>query len=149
MIKLWNSRVAGDDHVYVIGDFAYKNDKDEAWYLQKLRGHKHLVIGNHDHRLLQNDKAMSYFESVDKMMAVNDGEEQVVLCHYPMVEWYKSRHGPWLIYGHIHGNRDATWEIMQGIDRTLNAAACINNYTPASLKELIRNNRNFNEAETT
>lgn len=143
MIQLWNSRVAPDDHVYIIGDFAHRSEKDEAWYLQKLRGHKHLVIGNHDGKLLQNEKAMAYFESVDKMMDIKDGEELIVLCHYPMVEWYKSRHGSWLIYGHIHGNMDETWQIMRGIDHTLNAGACINNYTPASLKELIRNNQTY------
>ena len=58
MIKLWNSRVAPDDHVYIIGDFAHRSEKDEAWYLQKLRGHKHLVIGNHDGKLLQNEPSI-------------------------------------------------------------------------------------------
>ena len=146
MIQLWNSRVSPDDDVYVIGDFAYKTDRDEAWYLQRLRGHKHLVIGNHDRKLLENERAMSYFETVDKIMEVIDGKEQLVLCHYPMVEWYKSRHGTWLIYGHIHGRKEETWKIMSGLDRALNAGACINNYTPASLNELIRNNQRFNEA---
>ncbi len=30
LIKLWNSRVSSDDQVYIVGDFAYKADKDEA-----------------------------------------------------------------------------------------------------------------------
>ncbi len=144
-IKLWNSRVSSDDQVYIVGDFAYKADKDEAWYLHILRGHKHLIIGNHDGHLLQNHRAMSYFESVEKMMHISDGEHQIVLCHYPMAEWYKSRHGSWLIYGHIHNNKDSTYDFMKTLDHALNAGACLNNYTPASFNELVRNNRIFQE----
>ena len=54
LIKLWNSRVAPDDNVYIVGDFAYQNEKPEEWYLKYLRGHKHLIIGNHDSKLLAN-----------------------------------------------------------------------------------------------
>ena len=147
LIKLWNSRVSPDDNVYVVGDFAYKSDKDEAWYLQRLRGHKHLIIGNHDGKLLQNERAMAYFESVDNIMHVSDGENQIILCHYPMAEWYNSRHGSWLIYGHIHANRDHTYEYMKTLHHALNAAVCINNYTPASFNELVRNNRRFQETD--
>ena len=148
LIKLWNARVSPNDNVYIIGDFAYKSDKDEAWYLQRLKGHKHLVLGNHDGKLLKNERAMSYFETVDNMMQVTEDEEQIVLCHYPMAEWYKSRHGTWLIYGHIHGTRDNTYEYMKTLDHSLNAAACINNYAPASFNELKKNNQRFQEAES-
>ena len=145
MIELWNARVSPDDNVYIIGDFAYKSDKDEDWYLERLKGHKHLIIGNHDGKLLQNDRAMACFESVDKVMHVTDGENQVVLCHYPMAEWYKSRHGTWLIYGHIHNRKDDTYYYMRTLDHALNAAASINNYMPASFSELERNNKRFHE----
>ena len=80
MIKHWNSRVMAEDDVYILGDFAVRNSKDETWYLKQLKGHKHLVIGNHDDKLLKNENAMKYFESMDKMMGVHDwvnGEEVV------------------------------------------------------------------------
>ena len=48
MIRLWNSRVSSDDDVFIVGDFCFKNDKTPDWYLRQLKGHKHLVIGNHD-----------------------------------------------------------------------------------------------------
>lgn len=35
---------------------------------------------------------------------------------------------------------------MKQFHNALNAAACINNYTPSSLNELIRNNQIFKEA---
>lgn len=147
LIDLWNYRISVDDHVYIVGDFMYRSGKDAVWYLRQLKGHKHLVLGNHDTKLVEDNKAMSYFEEVDKLMFINDSYEksniQICLCHYPMIEWDKSRHGSWHIYGHIHGNRDETYEIMKNIDRTLNAGACINNYTPASFRELVENNRKF------
>lgn len=40
LIELWNRRVRAEDHVYIIGDFAYRNEKSEEWYLRQLKGHK-------------------------------------------------------------------------------------------------------------
>lgn len=51
--------------------------------------------------------------------------------------------GSWHIYGHIHGRKDDVYEFMKTRPTALNAGACINNYTPASLNELIRNNAAF------
>lgn len=145
MIELWNNRVAAEDDVYILGDFAVRNSQDEAWYLKQLAGHKHLVIGNHDDKLLKNEEVMKYFESVDKIMGVRDyiNGEKVVLCHYPMAEWYKSKHGSWHIHGHIHGDIDETAKYMASIEHTLNAGGVINNYTLASINELMRNNEAF------
>lgn len=148
MIRLWNSRVQDDDHVYIIGDFAYRNEKAAEWYLQKLKGHKHLVIGNHDGYTLNNPAAMKYFESVDKMMHVTDGDKEICLCHFPLAEWNKSRHGSWHIFGHIHGSADDIYEFMKTRERALNAGACINNFTPSSINELIRNNQVFNKCHS-
>ena len=86
LIELWNHRVTPEDDVYILGDFSYRSGRALEWYLQQLRGRKHLVIGNHDGKLLANEKAMSYFESVDKMMHVNDEGRQIVLCHFPICE---------------------------------------------------------------
>lgn len=147
MIGLWNNRVYDDDDVYIIGDFAYRSGKSSDWYLRQLKGHKHLIIGNHDRSTIENKKAMAYLESVDKMTHVTDGDKQIVLCHYPLAEWYKSRHGSWLIYGHIHGNKNDTYEFMKTREHALNAAACINNYTPASFRELVENNARFQQSD--
>ena len=147
LIKLWNSRVSTDDDVYIVGDFCYRAGNSPDWYLRQLKGHKHLIIGNHDKATLECEKALKHLESIDKMMHVTDGDKQIVLCHYPLAEWYKSRHGSWLIYGHIHGSRDDTYEFMKTREHALNAAACINNYTPSSVNELIRNNEEFKKSE--
>ena len=143
LIQLWNSRVSKDDEVYIIGDFCYRSGKSPDWYLRQLKGHKHLIIGNHDKVTVECKNAYKYLESMDKMMHVTDGDKQICLCHYPLAEWYKSRHGSWHIHGHIHAAKDETYEFMKSRNNALNAAACINHYTPASFNELIRNNEIF------
>lgn len=143
LIQLWNSRVSKEDHVYILGDFAYRNEKDEAWYLKQLNGHKYLIIGNHDKRLLQNEAAMRYFEGVDKMMHISDNGTQICLCHFPLAEWNGFYKGHTHIYGHIHNKEDATWAFMQTRANAYNAGCMLHNYMPATLKELIRKKEGF------
>ena len=43
----WNNTIKSDDDVYLLGDIFWKNDlADEI--LPKLKGQKHLILGNHD-----------------------------------------------------------------------------------------------------
>ena len=81
LIKLWNSRVQKNDDIYIVGDFACDNEKPEQWYLRQLRGNKHLIVGNHDNKLLKNNEAMSYFESADSLLHLTDQDRKIVLCH--------------------------------------------------------------------
>lgn len=147
LIENWNSRVQKGDDVYIVGDFAFRNDKDAVWYLDRLHGHKHLVIGNHDHHTLKNEEAMKRFVTVDKIMHIKDGGKQIILCHYPIAEWAWYYRGSWLIYGHIHSNRGMAYQFMKTQDHALNAAACINNYIPCSFEEMVKNNKIFQESE--
>ena len=126
LIQLWNSRVSADDDVYIVGDFCYRSGRTPDWYLRQLKGHKHLIIGNHDKATLDCENAAKYLESVEKMQHVTAEDKQICLCHYPLAEWYKSRHG----------------------SCALNAGACINNYTPVSFNELVRNNKAFQEKDS-
>ena len=145
MIHLWNTRVDENDNVYILGDFCYRSEHTADWYLKKLRGHKHLIIGNHEGTILNDDKAMSYFETVEKMLHISDGDKQICLCHFPIAGWNGYHKGHWHIYGHIHNKVDEIYYFMNKTGRALNAAACINNYTPSSINELIRNNQLFQE----
>lgn len=51
LIDSWNRRVTKEDQVYIVGDFAYRNEKTFSWYLKRLAGEKHLIVGNHDKKL--------------------------------------------------------------------------------------------------
>jgi calcineurin-like phosphoesterase family protein len=148
LIYLWNTRVNNDDDVYIVGDFCYRNGRQEQWYLRQLKGKKHLIVGNHDDKLLKNEEALSYFESIDRIMKLKDEDKEVVLCHFPLASWEKEHYGSWHIYGHVHGNgregdRIEAIDYMLGKEKALNAGCMINNYSPASLNELIVNNNQY------
>lgn len=146
MIQLWNRRVQKNDHVYIAGDFAYRSERPEEWYLERLNGRKSLIIGNHDKRLLKNEKAMGYFEEVDKMMHVSDSGCQICICHFPLAEWNGFYKGSHHIYGHIHNRRDDTYAFMKTRERAYNAGCMLYNYAPATLRELMQY-REYADAE--
>ena len=47
MIDAWNQRVTGNDTVFILGDLFYRCPDPEP-ILQRLKGKKRLIIGNHD-----------------------------------------------------------------------------------------------------
>lgn len=143
IIQFWNDRVTKNDQVYLLGDVAFHNEKPYSWYLKQLKGQKHLIIGNHDTKLLKDEEAMGYFVSVDYYREITDERKHIVLSHYPIAEWNGFYHDNWHIYGHIHNKTDGTFQYMKQFDRALNAAACINHYMPVSFQELMANNRAF------
>ncbi len=146
LIQNWNYRVQVDDDVYILGDLCYRAGNTPDWYLNQLRGRKHLVIGNHDWSIINDEKAMSYFETVDKIMTIKDGDYDVVLCHYPMAQWNGAHRGYWHIYAHIHSGRDDPYSYMVQKGTALNAGCMINNYMSVSFKELIANNKRFQDS---
>lgn len=79
----------------------------------------------------------------DICIAVQSGQYLLLLCHYPIAEWNGYFHGSYHIYGHIHASRNEAYDFMKTKERALNAGCMINHYMPASLEELIRNNREF------
>ena len=145
LIKFWNERVQPDDEVYIVGDLCYRSSREPEWYLRQLKGKKHLIVGNHDGVILKSPKALSYFESVDKMSEINDNGRRVILCHYPLAEWDAFFRGSSHVYGHIHNKREGTFEIMSRLENAYNAGCMINNFAPASFNELVRNNRYWRE----
>ena len=136
LIENWNARVTDKDHIYILGDFAYRNEKPEEWYLERLKGIKHLIIGNHDKKLLKNEVAMKYFESVDKMMHVSDSGNQICICHYPLAEWNGFYKGHFHIFGHIHNHDDDTAKFMSTRKNAFNAGCMIHDFMPITFTEL-------------
>ena len=43
----WNSVVTNADHVFCLGDLAWKENEDAIQFVSTLRGNKHLILGNH------------------------------------------------------------------------------------------------------
>lgn len=48
IVHNWNNVVNPDDDVYVLGDIMLNNDDEGLRLLKSLKGHIHIIIGNHD-----------------------------------------------------------------------------------------------------
>lgn len=145
LIKRWNQTVQKSDDIYIVGDLMFRSDKEYSWYLQQLRGRKHLILGNHDYKILKDEKAQSYFESIHHIISLREDGREIILCHYPMLEWRGYFRGSLHIFGHIH---EASHEIYRYIcqqPNMLNAGASIVDYRPATVKELIHYNIAYKE----
>lgn len=82
----WNSKITNADHVYILGDLAWKENEDAIELVSTLRGNKHLILGNHDKATDQRFKQLfveieNYKEAKDMI----DGKEyHVVMSHFPL-----------------------------------------------------------------
>ena len=81
------------------------------------------------------------FINIDKIM--------ITLCHYPLLEWPRSRYASsgtsYLVHGHLHNNRDSEGYIYikEKLPQALNCGVDVNNYEPCTLEELVVNNERF------
>jgi calcineurin-like phosphoesterase family protein len=96
MVRLWNEVVGHDDKVIVNGDFMFY--KKDTGIFNSLKGHKFLVMGNHDHSATKN----LGWEGVYDIMDFIYNQRKVVMFHYPIEEWNGKFHGSIHLFGHVH-----------------------------------------------
>ena len=125
IIENWNRCVKDGDRVYFLGDVFFKAEGYED-ILGRLKGEKHLILGNHDTSWLEEYHDSSrdkegcmnhvgyrikgtktdlgkYFKSVNEILQITDGERGCVLCHYPLLTW-KHEKRLYMIHGHLHND---------------------------------------------
>lgn len=133
LIENWNHEVGHGDTVFVLGDFAVYNDITLIRNIvNKLRGRKILVMGNHDSALLSADYYVGKigFESaVDYPIIYNDF---FILSHEPV---YINSNMPYAnIFGHVHSN--------PAYNDVSVRSACVSvertNYRPVNIETVIR-----------
>lgn len=102
LINKWNNKVSNEDTVYILGDFCFKTSKQDAIkILKQLNGKKVLIKGNHDRYVGQRDFD-ECFEGIYDIKQVNEDKEQIILCHYPIIDYPGMYYGAKMIYGHVH-----------------------------------------------
>lgn len=154
----WNSKITNADHVYILGDLAWKENEDAIKLVSTLRGNKHLILGNHDKATDQRYKQLfveiaNYKEAKDMI----DGKEHhVVMSHFPLAFWnhqhYYRRDGKehrvWSVqlYGHVHNSieEDYYQEFIRKLNGDYgikciakNVGCMLWNYEPVTLKEIL------------
>lgn len=139
LIENWNRKIGADDTVYLLGDVGGHDAPFPARQVAALNGHKHLIRGNHDTALPNQQQLLEYFETVTDFWELKDNGIHIVLSHYPMI--YSQ--GGYMIHGHLHNAQREGYEILKSLPRVLNAGVDVNGFCPVTLEELIQNNRVF------
>lgn len=137
IIENWNSKVTDDDDVYILGDFSYKSE-DPIEYLKKLNGRKHLIVGNHDTKLLKNPNCKKYLVEIVDMKMVDDNGNQIVLCHYPLVEWNGYYRNVLHFYGHVHNTyHNETTRYARDMKKAYNVGVDVIGFAPCTFDEIV------------
>ena len=102
LIQNWNSRVTNNDTIYILGDMMFRIHKPPEEYLSRLKGKKHLLLGNHDKTWIKKCDLSKWFVSVNDLLHTSDGQHNISLCHYPMMSFPHMRRNGYMIFGHIH-----------------------------------------------
>ena len=103
IIKTWNSQVDPHDLVIHLGDVAFAPSDRIKYIMDRLPGHKLLVLGNHDKR-----ENLEYFfdKGIYDYLEVIRGKQKLVLFHYPIDSWNGKYHHFVHLHGHTHGTYD-------------------------------------------
>ena len=147
LIANWNSRVKGNDKVYIMGDMFFRADiKLVEAILSRLKGRKILIVGNHDGSWTSKlDHPERHFESIQPFYEGSVGNRGVTMCHYPLFA-YRHQKKQYMIHGHIHNDTSTDyWPLLKVRPLVLNAGVDINGFRPVTFEELIENNRIWKE----
>lgn len=140
MIQNWNSVVKPGDKVYHLGDVVFGYDKEDwlAKNMNRMKGSKRLIFGNHDEPTHFVGKG--HFQKTSLWRVFKDFN--ILLTHVPVdvSVVYEGRGGskePMLnVHGHIHQNSSPT---------KFHHCVCVEhiNYTPVNIEDLAKIARNL------
>lgn len=121
MIQKWNEVVSPNDQVYHLGDVGLGSDKRTLECVSRLKGHKHLIAGNHDsvhpssrryHGHYRSWMDKGHFESITTFAKKKIAGRDVLLSHFPyagdhtetdrMSQYRLRNEGLFLLHGHVH-----------------------------------------------
>lgn len=128
LVQRWNNRVAKNDRVFVLGDFAFGNKDMIKAVTPRLHGTKVLVRGNHDVRS-GPFYVEAGFTSVSPLPMLY--EERYLLSHIPMLPPPSNLIN---IHGHLHNGENPCFWTPQNICVSVEMTG----YAPVTLKEILQ-----------
>lgn len=154
VLNKWNSKITNGDTVYILGDIGMRGKNEKLIELvAKLKGHKVLILGNHDD--ISDYRYSKLFDEITEYKEIKDSVNKqnyhLVLCHYPLLFWKK---GYIHLYAHLHDSSEEKYyrNCIEYINNTEefrhkgeDGVVSINvgcmkdymNYEPRTLKELL------------
>lgn len=162
MVMLWNATVSPSDIVYILGDFCWGKTDEWVRILQKLKGKKVLIQGNHDLKQYPPELRREFDDINDYKIVIDNGYgnegRKVVLCHYP-IPFHKHANNKkyYMLHGHVHNTTEniilERWisELRNrpadgaGIGQVFNVGCMMPwmEYTPRTLDEILQNQHSY------
>lgn len=144
LIAKHNERVTERDCVYMLGDIAFKlPPRHLAQILQRMRGRKKLIFGNHDRTIIKKAERKGLLDDLchrGRVSVLGDYYEikvkwkghqtKVILFHCPILTWPSKSYGSYHLHGHCHGHLEDT-------KRRSDVGVDCWNYYPAALPEIL------------
>lgn len=140
------------DRLFLLGDISNRSSFESvAPYIEQLRcKHISLVFGNHDERLRKRWTESGLFEFCGDYLEVNpkgycyQGVSKLVLCHYPLLQWNRSRYngkpGNELslnLHGHLHSDGSYNRECKASGVLRYDVGVEANGYRPVLLEDVL------------
>lgn len=120
IVDRWNGAVAGNDTVYILGDFVWAKQSMWPFFVEPLAGKKVLIRGNHDPKQFTKE-VRRLFCDIRDYEEIDDEGRHVILSHYPMpFHHYTFLDGCWMLYGHVHGTRE--YDLLRETRRNIKAS---------------------------
>lgn len=123
MIDRWNAVVRPSDHIYHLGDVTMHRQIGQIKYriLDRLQGHKRLLLGNHDADKVQN--YLLWFKKIFASRVI----DRILFTHIPVHVESLGRFQA-NVHGHTHHQRLAAPYVNVCVEQT--------GYSPLSLEEI-------------
>lgn len=130
IIVRYNSSIQPEDTIYILGDIMMGTDYDSIdKILRLLKGHKILIIGNHDtDKRIDFFREGKYFEDIQFGARIKKGKKTFLLTHYPMLIENITKDGVYNLHGHTHST-----SIFSDIPKCINVAVDAWNCYPANI----------------
>lgn len=139
LIENWNKKVSPDDTIFHLGDFALGGSNVWIPILERLNGHKYLILGNHDYKNIR-EGFKKYFELVLPQMYVLIEGRTIYLNHFPFLCYGGSwKEDPtWQLFGHVHTGSIGkdTSRLKYLFPTQYDVGVDGNNFTPVSYAEV-------------
>lgn len=133
LITNWNNKVKDTDIVFMLGDLSLYDLEHTKDIVNRLKGNKYLIKGNHDTFSTDDYKSCGFLDVFEDTRDFNINDEQMptlILSHKPKDTKYFN------IHGHIHDEplKKQYPELNQ--DTHFCVSVEMTNYEPVSLEEI-------------
>jgi calcineurin-like phosphoesterase family protein len=129
-----NNTVGEKDELYWLGDFGICQASEVIKIMNRIVcKNNHYIMGNHD-KAMKDPKVVSLFKSVQDYKRIAVQGQDIVLFHFPILEWVNAHRGSYMLHGHTH----STLKLPPMLEnkKILDVGVDGNNYYPWSFDEV-------------